>query len=124
MCSSWHRTRPGLTGLKLREVYKLAGSPDAEHRTVRCSPVSYPESIAKAQNTGLKTPDAPTGFNLRLVPSVWCLTLAEPDTAYTPDAQTHCSVPLGQCPVSVSRDFSNFPIGIIEKLHFIFSKKR
>ena len=62
----------------------------------------YPESIAKAQNTGLKTSDAQTGSNLRPVPGVRCLTLAELGTAYTPGAQTQRPVPLSQRPVSVS----------------------
>ena len=68
------------TRLKLREVCKYSGSPDAEHRTVRCSSDLYPERFAKprghrTQNTGR--------FNLRPVPSVWCLTLAEPGSLYT-----------------------------------------
>ena len=64
---------------------------------------SYPESIAKAQNTGLKTPDGQTGSNLRPVLGVWCLSLVELGTAYTPDAQTQRLVPLSQHPVSVSQ---------------------
>ena len=54
-----HRTRPVLNGLKLREVCKLSGLPDAEHRTVRCSPDSYPERFAKRVDTGRTSPDPP-----------------------------------------------------------------
>jgi hypothetical protein len=68
------------TGLKLREVCKYSGSPDAEHRTVRCSLDSYPERFAKprghlSQNTARS--------NLRPVPGVQCSTLAEPGSLYT-----------------------------------------
>jgi len=54
-----HRTRPVLNGLKLREVCKLSGSPDAEHQTVWCSPDSYQERFAKRADTSRTPPDAP-----------------------------------------------------------------
>jgi len=51
---------------------------------------------------------------------VQCLTLAKPDTDCTPDAQTQRPVP--PWPASGARDFSKFPTGAIENMHFIFSK--
>ena len=83
-----HRTCPVLNGLKLREVCKLSGSPDAEHRTVRCSPDSNPERFAKCPvhqtlSTGL-TPvrlvhTASSGqVHRTLKTSVWCLRAVHP----------------------------------------------
>ena len=85
-----HRTRPVLNRLKLREVCKLSGSPNAKHWTVRCSPDSYPERFAKtrghqSQNTGrcgginpytLTTRIGPGGLahyetSLKLDPTAW-----------------------------------------------------
>jgi len=120
-----HRTRPILNGLKLREVSKFSGSPDAEHRTVRCSPDLYPEMFVKShghrtQNTGRS--------NLRLVPGVWCLNLAEPGSLYTGRTGTASGASrpaFGECFLSDkhSRDFSKFPTNAIENIHLIFSKE-
>jgi len=75
-----HRPRPVHTRLKLREVCKNSGSPDAEHQTIRCSPDSNPERFAKPR--GHRTQNIGR-FNLRPVPGVRCLTLAEPGSLYT-----------------------------------------
>ena len=67
------------TGLKHREVCKTRRAPDAEHRTVRCSPNLNPGSNAKRTSHRART----TGrISLRPVPVVRCLTLARPSTDY------------------------------------------
>ena len=100
-------------GLKLREVCKLARSPDAEHRTVRCSPDLDPGSNAKRADTGLRTLDTPA--------CVRCLTLAELGSLHTGRTDT-ASGASGPTSGEHSRDFSKFPTGAIENIHFIFSK--
>ena len=49
------------TGLKLREVCRNTGSPDAEHRTIRCSPDLNSESSAKRTSHRTRTTGR-TGF--------------------------------------------------------------
>ena len=102
------------TGPKLRKVYKLAGSLDAEHRTVQCSPDLYPERFAKRANTGRSS--------LRPVPGVRCLTLAEPGSLHTGRTST-ASGASGPASEKHSRDFSKFPTGAIEKYALHFLKK-
>ena len=120
-----HRTCPILNGLKLREVSKFLVSADAEHRTVRCSLDLNPaERFVKphghqTQNIGRS--------NLRPVPGVRCLTLAEVGSLYTrrTDTTFGASGPAsGECFLSEkhSRDFSKFSTGAIENIHLIFSK--
>jgi len=96
----------------------LSTGPSGAHRTVRCSPDLNLGSIAKRVDTGLRTPGAPT--------YVRCLTLAEPDslhTGRTGTASGASGLASGECfsARKHSRDFSKFPTGAIENMHFIFS---
>ena len=100
-----HRTRPVHIGLKLREVCKLSGSPDAEHRTVRAhrTHIQRGSQNARTPDAEHRTHSGASGAHCFLWSS-------------TPDAK-------GQRPVSVSqrkhsRDFS----GAIENIHLFFSK--
>ena len=111
-----HRTHPESSGPLPREHCKRSGAPDPNHRTRPERPVLSVRDTHRRQ----AAPDAPTGFNPHPVPGVWCLTLIEPGTDSTPDAQAPCPVP--PRPMSGARDFSKLPTGAIENMHFIFSK--
>ena len=56
--SKWQTPRVLHTGLKCREVRKTCGAPDAEHRTVRCSPDLNPGRKTNTPHTGHVPPDA------------------------------------------------------------------
>ena len=99
------------TGLKRRELRKLAGSPDASHRTHPERPVL----TGLTPREGCKMPahrTLTTGrTGLRPVPIVRCLTLAGPGSLHTgrSDTASGASEPAsGECFLSEkhSRDFS------------------
>ena len=80
------------SGLMRREFVKLATSPDAGHRTVRCSPDSCAERVAK-------TPVTPDANHWTLLGCVRCSTLAG---SSTPDSEASVRCLRTQRPVSVS----------------------
>ena len=112
------------TGPKLKVVYKLSGSPDAEHRTVRCSPDLNSESSAKRSGHRTHT----TGHSkLRSMLGVWCLTLTEPGCLHTgrTDTASGASRPAsGECFLvrNTPTTSPKFSTSAIENIHFIFSK--
>jgi len=94
-----HQTRPVHTGLKLREICKTSGSPDAEHRTLSGASGAHrthtQRGLQNRADTGLRTPDAPT--------CVRCLTLAAPGSPVHRTHRHSVQCLQDQRPVSVSQ---------------------
>ena len=115
------------TGLMRRELRKLAGSPDASHRTHPERPVLTGLMRREVCKTTSHRTHTTGRSKLRPVPIIRCLTLTESGcllTGRTGTASGASESASGECSSARkhSRYFSKFPTGAIENMQFIFLK--